>query len=127
MGSAFDADFAASAVPQLLDVFGDSAKIKYLNPQADPVSLTAILGDIRARPEDGERGRKRRKVRQVKFSTDPASADGGVAEPAEQHTLEIDGSIWSIESIDSINDSMATVTVVRIGSVEISRQGYRER
>jgi hypothetical protein len=122
--SRFDSIYAA-AVPTLTEHLGRS--IKYLDPQTDSVTLTALVGNTQTEETEGQDGRRRRVTRSVTISTDPTSADGGIASPGEHAELEIDEERWGIEAIESLSGSLVRLLCVRLGSVERSREGYRRR
>lgn len=129
MPSAFDQMFADSGVPALMDVLG-TAEVKYLDPEVDPVTLTAIVGNMEVVEEQGgsSGGRRKRAVRSVIISTDPDSDYGGVASPRLSAEIEMpDGEVWSIEGIEAKGESLVNLTCTRKTVSELSRSGYRGR
>jgi len=122
--SRFDADFAVA----MADVFfqhGES--ITYTPAGGDPVALTGCVERERSEEDPATDGRHQRRVRAVKVLSDADDADyGGVAEPSERATVTIDSVEYSVESISTVSTAAWRLGLVRIGSVERSRPGYRK-
>jgi hypothetical protein len=123
--SRFDSDIA-EVVGGHFYQFG-RAGVTYIDPNIDPVELTAIVGPEESDESAGLDGRSRRRVRSVTISLDPNSPWGGVADPGEHAELEIDGVVWAIAAIEKRTANLATLRVVRVGAVEKSREAYRGR
>jgi hypothetical protein len=125
--SGFADIFAAGAAPVLLEQNGET--VTYLDPDADPVDLTAIVGPEESDLEEGEGGggsvKKRR--RRVTVARDPTAATGGVATPGEGKAVTIDGENWTIEAVESMSATLACLRCVRPVSVEPSKPHYRGR
>lgn len=107
----------AAGVPARMDQFGDAGRVRYLDPQADPVALTAIVGKIESTPANPVRGRGGRdqgtETRIVVITTDPLSVYGGVAKPQQRDALEIDGEKWVITAFEIKPSGLAKLTVER--------------
>ena len=118
--SQFDTDFAEAGRPLLLEQLGDP--ITYTPPGGDPVSIElAIVGADEADEADEFDGRRKRRTRMVTGSV----AD--VARPLLSGTFEIDSETWAVESVEACGATMWRVRVVRTGSIEKTRRGYRQR
>ena len=129
MGSAFDTMFAGSGVPALMDTLG-TALVVYSDPEVDPVTLTAIVGNMEVAEVDGTTSGGRRKLARRTFliSIDPAGPYGGVEIPRLSAHLEMpDGEVWEIEGIEAQSGSTVKLNCVRKSSTELSRGGYRAR
>lgn len=128
MSSAFDQMFAESGVPALMETMGTTG-IVYLEPEENPVELTAIVGHMEVvEVEDGSsHGRRKIARRGVIIATDPDGDYAGVAEPRLSAQVEIDGQWWDVEAIEPQTGSLARLTVVRKVVTEMSRAGYRGR
>lgn len=120
----FDTIFAGVR-PVTDGVMGTS--IAYKAPDADSVTVTAIIGAVTADEEEIPDGRDRRQRRSVVIGRDPDAEGGGVAEIREDATIDIGSDRWSIEAIEAKTGTYTRVRVVRIGAVERSRAGYRGR
>lgn len=119
--------FAEHGVEDMFDhLAGSGEVVTYLDPNVDDVELIAILGDEEADADvvDGD-GKSVRHMRTVTISRDPASGYGGVANPGEHASVEIDGETWAIASVESKDTNLATLRCVRQPRTERSRQGYR--
>ena len=121
--SAFDTTYADCALPQLMDQLGRA--ITYDPADGDKVELTAIVGQITTEEQAGERGGKKVQIRTVIITTDADGIYGGVAAPRQNEELIIDGDRWAVEAQPTVSASAARLRVVRIGSRERSRDGYR--
>lgn len=92
-------------------------------PDADDVTVTAIVGDQRAREDQGDHGRRLVFERELTIPTDTSA--GGLAEPRMDMTFVIDGSSWSVSRIETRSNSTVRLTVARREMVEKSRPQYR--
>lgn len=104
----------------VMETLGQS--LTYNDPEADPVTLTGIVGAIGTRDEGGPEGRTRKLTRTVTLST---AAVGGVPDPVDTATVTIGGVVWSVEGIERMTGSVAKLTLTRDEPVERSRPGYR--
>ena len=120
--------FADAGVPALMDTLGTAAVV-YQEPEENPVTLTAIVGNMEVAEVEGATSGGRRKLarRTVIIATNPVGAYGGVANPRLSATVEIDGEVWEVEGIEAQGASMAKLNCVRKASTELSRGGYRAR
>jgi len=123
--SRFDGIMAQVRRPVLLDEVGRT--VTYTPVTGDPVELTAIVGPVEVSEDDEFEGRTSRSARSVMISTDPDAEGGGVASPGMEAKLTIDSVAWAIEAIEALTGSMARLRVVRIESMERTREGYRGR
>lgn len=121
----FDAIFAGCARSRLANASGQS--VTYRAPNADALTLTAVVGQIASDEEGDDEGRKRRQRRAVIMGTDATAEGGGIAEVREDATMDIGDDRWAIEAIEARTSSWTRVRVVRIGRVEASRPNYRGR
>ena len=118
--SAFDQAMAAVA-DGLMAVNGDeTVTVRYLDPPNDPVTVTAILGDIETREIEGERQR----TRTVTITTDPTGDYGGVANPGTHATVEIDGVEWPIEAVEDRTASLVRIRLVDLALVDARNQEF---
>jgi len=127
VASEFDTAFAAAGVPSLLSQFGQSAIYTPAGSEAVPVSLSGSLSGDHVDDEDDDGGRASVRSCLLAISRDPDGDYGGVADPALNATVTIDGVDWEVRDIPKLDANMATLLLVRIGRSERSRSGYRHR
>ena len=120
--SQFDAIFAESGKSVLLDHMARS--VVYKDPEADDVTVQAIVGPEMEEVMEGDDSRRLRRVRNVQVST---SASDGIADLQAQRHFIIDDQKWRIEAVTSRIGGMATCKCVAGGVLERSRPDYRER
>ena len=116
---------ALSGVPKLLAVLGQS--ITYTPVTGAAVSLTAIVGDVNILEDDETEGRTSRSSRDVTIATDPSASTGGVADPSLADKVTIGSEVWAVEPIEALAGAFVRLRVVRIESIERTREGYRGR
>jgi hypothetical protein len=121
----FDTIFAECARPRMVNITGTS--IVYRAPDADAVTATAVVGEIAADEQTDDEGRRREQRRSIIIGRDATAEGGGVANVREDATIDIGTDRWSIEAIEALTGAYTRVRVIRIGTVEVSRPGYRGR
>lgn len=127
MSSVFDQLFGDGGVAALMDGLGTTA-IVYLEPEGNPVTLTAIVGHMEvAKEAESSPGRRKEARRSVTICLDEDGPYGGVAEPHLSAEIQIDGEWWAVEGIEAQTATMARLAVVRKTVTELSRTGYRAR
>lgn len=119
-----NAIFAAHARSRLLNVNGGTS-VTYKAPNADAVTLTAVLGPITSAEDSDDSGRKISKRRWAFFGTESTAEGGGVASVRLDATIEIGDETWAIDAIEAGTESYHRVTLVLIGRSEVSEPGYR--
>ena len=87
--------------------------------------LVAVVFDEQQTEDAGDTGREQEQWRDVTISRDPDSESGGVASPRLDAVLSIGDVKYAVESIPYQDDTVATLRVVRVESIEKSRPGYR--
>jgi hypothetical protein len=116
----FETAFAAGAAPALQADHGQA--VTYTAPDGTPTACTAALvGEVRREQDPDEDGRVLRSSRDVmifKSEVDPVSING---------TVTIAGEVWSGFAIQSETGVATVLEVVRIGTAEVSRPGYRRQ
>lgn len=122
--SQFDTAFAAAGLPVLLFPHGQTVTLKGAN--VDDLSVTALVGPVEGAAVDGDRGREAETSRPVEVQASDVSTPGAWTR------VTIGGSTgedWKIISDPPavLTESTIIYTVVRIGSAERSRPGYRPR
>lgn len=125
MSSDFDTDFATAGAPNLLTRFGQPAS--YTPAGGEAVSLSGAVSDEQVQTEEDSAGRTSVRTCRFTISRDPDGEHGGVADPAINATVTIDGDAWEVRDITELDAVMATVLLVRVGRSERSRPGYRHR
>ena len=128
--SDFDDNFAASAAPALLSVFGDTDVIVYHPADGgDSVTLDAIVRnvDLGETEELEQGGRDRSRVLEFVIQTDPTADGGGVASPEPQAEIEYASNRYHPdgENAISITGTFATIRCRRAEAIERARPGYR--
>lgn len=110
--------------PVLMEQLGSS--VVYEEIDADAVTLTALVGSERNSERIDTDGQRVLIItREITISTDPTSADGGVAAPKKTATFVIGNYEWSIDSITALSGSTARLSLTRAAVREITRPGYR--
>ena len=124
--SRFSSDFATHVGDGFFQ-FGEP--VTYTPPDdGEAVALTGIVEREQVEEDPAGDGRRQRRVRGVKILSDADDADyGGVAAPSERATVTIDSIEYAVNSIGTVTSSVWRLGLVRIGSVEKSRPGYRQK
>ncbi len=124
--------YAAVGVPLLIEQLGHGGLdggIDYTRPDGQPGGhFRAILGAERTEEDPAEEGRTIRRVREAKiprqaglpFWLEPPSMGGTFTTDEGRGPVE-----YSVESIEAVSENFACVRLVRRGSAEHSRPGYR--
>ena len=123
--SRLDNDFATGGVSALMDGLGSAGRLVYTPAGGDAVSLTAMIGAESTEEGSDLEGRTNRAVCEVIISTDPDCDYGGVASPATNATVTLDGVEWAIDDILAQDANLATLRLVRETRVERGRPDYR--
>lgn len=123
--SLFDDNFAAVGVSLLMHYLGE--EIVYKPAAGGLIPLTADVGEEQIEEVETDNGRRLRRTRTVKITTDPTSEYGGVTSPKLNDAATIRNGSWAVERIVSLTASMATLELVRTGDIERSQEGYRRR
>lgn len=94
--SRFASIFEEIGVPALMEHGGRS--VIFHDPEQQPVTLTAIVGDVAMPGEsDAEGNVTHRQVRTVTIGKDPDAATGGLASVSRDGTFAIDGVLWAVD------------------------------
>lgn len=118
----WDGDVQCEVVDGNLAEFGRAAV--YVTSTGVRTSLTVVAGAVKTDLiGDGER-QTLRHTRPVTLSADPAGPHGGVADPAENATIEIDGAAWYVRGVQS-GAGWHTLTCERRPLAARHRPGYR--
>lgn len=80
----------------LFDTNGDPATYVPKDDDADPVSLTAVLGDIRTVERNTPNGKVKVQTREARIWASVHATYGGVVTPTLHASLSIAGELWSI-------------------------------
>ena len=125
MASAFDADFAAAGRPALISVSGQD--VVYNAPGIVNRTIKAVVLPERLEPEDAGSGEERKRERDFLIGTEPAAAEGGVADPPGNGTATITyvGEDWSVVGVDK-SGSVARLRCVRDERVLNVHEDYFE-
>ena len=115
MASVFETDYASGGFPTVVALFGSS--VVYKQVDADDTTLTAVLGPVTAEEMDDENGRRTAYRRDLKLWTDTDQAVGGVADPAIDDVVTIDGDDWTVTEVKTRGDWAA---------LKIEAQGSRD-
>ena len=120
--SLFDS-MMSNAAETLLQATGTD-KVIYRPMDADPVTLTAIVGVIQdlEQPES-DRGIETKRTRSVTIRRDSTAPGGGISDPQLQEQIEIDGETWSIEAIESQSVTWTSLRAVFFGKTQDARRG----
>jgi hypothetical protein len=124
MTSAFDQLAADYIQPTLQEHMGES--IIYRAPDADDVTVTAVLGEIMTTELDDGHGRQITYRRQAILGVDASTAEGGVANPRDDAVVVIGTDIWSVEHHER-RGATAVLALVRDPKIDVTRPGYRAR
>jgi len=129
MSSPFDDLYGDVGVPALQEHLGEQPDDRvYLTPgggaQAGP--FECIVGPIVAEEVETENGLKKqyRRTLQFPFHADLPFWNAGATVGT---TIAIGGVEWSLDLVEELGESWATVRVVRHTPVEVSRPGYRQK
>lgn len=125
MPSAFDLQFAESGAPALLAQFGQT--VTYTPAGGTAVALTAIVHAEEERESEHPDGRRLTRTRQVDFSSDADSPDGGVAAVKLFDTLTIGGVTYAVHAVLAKTHAMTSVETIRTEDLQRSGDGYRRR
>lgn len=123
MASDFDTLYAQTALPNFHDWFGEA--ITYTVDGAVTAIASAIVDDQQAEDQTREDGRVQIGWLAVSINRDADSAAGGVADPRLDAILTIRGDRYAVDAITGQNANFTTLRVIRVESIEKSRQGYR--
>lgn len=125
--SRFDSLMRDLGAPAILEHAGRS--IVYRQPNADDVTLTAVVRSRGDDEQDGITDGDRERVRRcsITIRTDAAAAEGGVAEPRLGDLVVIDEETWRVESVAGMPGPLATLELIRISTLAAQRRGYREK
>ncbi len=130
--STFDTLYADVGVPLLVGFFGHDGVdggFDYTKPDGQPGGhFDAILGPEKTEEDSTDEGRTIRRIRQAAiprqagllFWSEPPSMKGTFTINDGAGPVE-----YAVESIEAITESFAYVRLVRRGSAELSRPGYR--
>lgn len=120
----FDTNFADGAAGLL----GHQGRaVIYLDPELDPLPLTAIVGPAVSEEVRDDNGRRLRTVRTITMPTTVRVAAAFVEHPRTDAKIDVDGEEWAIESIELETVGLAKCVCVRGGVIERSRQTLRNR
>jgi len=121
--STFDSMITDHGTPLMLDIGGRS--VVYEEPDADPVTLTAIVGDEIAEPQSEQDADQMQRVRYVDVPTDADTPGGYVSDPKRYAKVTIDGETFSVDRIERRDGTMCQLRCVHVDTYEIHRDGYR--
>lgn len=121
MPSAFDADFAAEAVPDFQDNLGEAATYTAPTTGAVAVSCTVIVGDESSDPLDTDFTRETRKIVMVKISRAEVDA------PTENGVVTIGGTDYKVLRVHNRTGSMTEVACLRTAVNALVAKGRVEQ
>lgn len=126
MPSAFDADFAADALPDLLEEFGEAA-VWHVHDAGGDLAIVAMPGDEGQHYVRGEHGSSIVRTRRV---TVPTVAIAGVTEavsdPHPDDEVTVGGLRYAVIEIVGIGGGTAVVEAARWDGGDESLEGLRE-
>ena len=120
--SVFDIDFAACALPAMMDHFGDAATYTY--PNEDEVSLTGMKGEERSEIIETQDGRSERRFCIFTIGRDQSADFGGLDDAQQKGFFTIDGEYWAIDGIVEKTTPTVTFQLLRMSTAEVGRRGY---
>ncbi len=120
------ADFTAAGAPLLFKHFAESGRVTWTPKGGSAAAVSAIVGQETHTEDTGATGRRRVMRRRLTIATDPAGDYGGVAAPALNATVTVDGVTYAVESIQPRAGDYFDATVARSEAMEVSRGNYRQ-
>jgi hypothetical protein len=125
MPSSFSSEFAAAAVSDLLSQFGHS--VTYTTAAGVESTIYGIFHEDMTDSRDTPDGREVVRSGTIRISDD-ADLDtyAGVAAPAEDDTVNVEGVDWNVDRVGEHNGGFWTLELGRIESIEKTQAGYRD-
>lgn len=126
--SRHDDAFAGCALPEHFREFGQS--VTYKDPEGDPATITAIVGEVNAEPRDDEEGAGWIDTLELTIGLDPDDADHpGVRSPRrsagnEATTVTVAGRKWTVVDVAIQAGGLA---VLRCEAAQLSALGTAGR
>lgn len=117
--------FQFGSLPLLMEHHSDSGRVTYTPRNGNVAAVSAIVGNEVATEDRHDTGRRRTLRRPVTITTDPAGTYGGVASPALNATVTVDGVIYAIESVEPLSRDVFDLVLVRHEAMEVSNPAYR--
>lgn len=125
MPSSFDTEFAAGALPDLLAVHG--RQVTYTTAAGSASTIYGRFHENVSTTRDDTDGREVLRTATIRIGNDAALATyGGVASPAVDDTVTVDGDIWHVSNTGEPNGGQWTLELERIEAVEKTQPGYRD-
>jgi len=121
--STFDSMITDHGTPLMLDIGGRS--VVYEEPDADPVTLTAIVGDETAESQADADSDKVDRVRMVDVPTDSTTSSGYVEEPKRYAKVTIDGEEYVVDEVQRKDGTMCQLKCIHVDTYELHRDRYR--
>jgi len=121
--STFDSMITDHGTPLMLDIGGRS--VIYEEPDADPVTLTAIVGDEIAEPQADADSDKVDRVRMVDVPTDSTTSSGYIADPKRYAKVTIDGEEYVVDEVQRKDGTMCQLKCIHVDTYELHRDRYR--
>lgn len=120
-------DIMARGADALMRTHARSTQVTYHSPYDEPTDVNAMLGPINTREDDiGDGELDRVQTRIVTLLRDTANpAFGGVVDPGEHGTIEIDDEHWTIEAIELQSATETRLRCVRPAIAEHARGSHR--
>lgn len=128
MGSLADSLFSEFGLPVLQEQVGEEQQIAYLTALAEEPTgpFDVILEHVATQRVENDDGRKLEHELIAKFPRQDGlpfwSGTNLIGLAAT-----IGGVVWSVDLVQSLSDSLATVRLVRKATSEVSRPGFRRK
>lgn len=123
--SQFDTMMADMGAPLLMEHTGRS--VTFQPPGADPVTLTASIGNTELLPRDIDDTAVYVQNRTAIIRTDPTAPEGGIANPVIGTTVLIDGTTWYVDEVELKSGSLARLSLVLREAHEVKGRQYRRQ
>ena len=118
-------DFVVGALDTHMALYGKSGVI-YEQPHTDPVTLRAIVKRSSADPSMQVDDTTVNHSRMIVIRTDPDHTDGGVADPAINDRVAIDGEYWIVAAEPMPGPATHTLRLERIAALQTAKAGYQK-
>ncbi|HOO16675.1 MAG TPA: hypothetical protein PLU99_06140 [Phycisphaerae bacterium] len=123
--SALDDQMSLYGAPLLRDTLGRGVTYHAADGSAVPLAA-AVVGPERAIEATSQQGERRVEYeRSVTIDTDPALLTGGVADPAINAQVEVEGVRYAIAAVTRLAGGRALLRCMRRAAAEAARRGYR--